>query len=251
MVRAFNKSNFTTQTKTFELMNWQDIKVSGDNTHFLFDAKQIFGRQFLEVLKFHSPGFAPVQDESGSYHIDTSGKQLYADRFTRTFGFYCNRAAVVQGVKCFHITDKGVRAYTHSYSWTGNFQENLCPVRDSSNYFHIDLDGYRIYSDSFIYCGDFKDGIACVKTANGYYKHIDRSGNFINSKSFLDLGIFHKNFATAKDENGWHHIDKKGIEIYRERYLAVEPFYNGFALVTQFDNQKIIINESGKEILSA
>ena len=232
-------------------MNWQDIKVSADNTHFLFDGKQIFGRQFIEVLKFHSPGLAPVQDETGSYHIDSNGKQLNANRFSRTFGFYCNRAAVVQADKCFHITDKGERAYTHSYSWTGNFQENLCPVREDNNYFHIDLDGNRVYTDNFIYCGDFKDGIACVKTSDGFYKHIDTKGIFINDKSFLDLGIFHKNFATAKDNDGWHHIDKNGNEIYSERYSAVEPFYNGFALVAQFDNQKIIIDESGKKILTA
>jgi hypothetical protein len=64
------------------------------------------------------------------------------------------------------------------------------------------------------------------------------------------LGIFHKNFATAKDKNGWHHIDKIGNQIYKERYLAIEPFYNGFALVTQFDNQKIIIDERGKKIIT-
>ena len=230
-------------------MNRQDIKLSADNTQFLYEGKEIFGKKFIEVLKFHSPGLAAVKDESGSYHIDKNGNQLYAERYSRTFGFYCNRAAVVQADKCFHITDKGARAYSHSYSWTGNFQENLCPVRDGSNYFHIDLDGNRVYTDNFIYCGDFKDGIACVKTSDGFYKHIDTKGKFINSKSFLDLGIFHKNFATAKDKDGWHHIDKVGNEIYRERFLAVEPFYNGFALVTQFDNQKIIIDESGKKIL--
>ena len=231
-------------------MNWQEIKVSADNTHFLYDGKHIFGRQFFEVLKFHSPGLAPVQDETGSYHIDSYGKQLYTDRFTRTFGFYCNRAGVVQADEWFHITDIGERAYSNSYSWTGNFQENLCPVRDNNNYFHIDLEGKRIYTDTFIYCGDFKDGIACVKTNDGFYKHIDTKGNFINDKSFLDLGIFHKNFATAKDKDGWHHIDKQGKEIYKDRYFAIEPFYNGFALVTQFGNRKIIIDESGNKILT-
>jgi hypothetical protein len=230
-------------------MNWQDIKVSADNTHFLYDGKQIFGRQFIEVLKFHSPGLAPVKDKSGSYHIDNSGNQLYADRFTRTFGFYCNRAAVVQVDKWFHLTDKGERAYSNSFSWTGNFQENLCTVRDGNNYFHIDLDGKKIYSDSYIYCGDFKDGYACVKTANGLYRHIDFKGNFLNDKSYLDLGIFHKNFATAMDKDGWFHIDKVGNEIYRHRFLAVEPFYNGFALVTQFDKNKIVINEQGKKTI--
>lgn len=231
-------------------MNWQDIKISADNTHFLFEGKQIFGRKFLEVLKFHSPGLAPVKDESGSYHIDSSGRQLYPDRFTRTFGFYFNRAAVVQEDKCFHITETGKQAYINTFAWTGNYQENLCAVRDSgSKYFHIDHDGNRIYSDSFIYCGDFKDGIACAKIQNGLYKHIDINGQFLNDKEFLDLGVFHKNFATAKDNNGWYHIDKTGNEIYRQRFLAVEPFYNGFALVTQFDNDKIIIDENGKSVI--
>jgi hypothetical protein len=232
------------------MMNWQDIKVSADNTHFLFDEKQIFGRQFIEVLKFHSPGFAPVKDESGSYHIDSLGTQLYAARFTRTFGFYCNRAAVLQNDQWFHITETGKQAYTENFDWTGNFQENLCAVRNSDNkYFHIDLNGNRIYKDSFIYCGDFKDGIACVKTSNGFFRHIDTIGKFLNNKEFSDLGIFHKNFATAKDNDGWYHIDKSGNEIYRHRFLAVEPFYNGFALVTKFDNNKIIIDENGKTTL--
>jgi len=250
-MRTFRKPNFTTQTKTSELMNWQDIKVSADNTHFLFDGKQIFGKQFIEVLKFHSPGLAPVQDESGSFHIDSFGNQLYADRFTRTFGFYYNRAAVVQNNIWFHLTDKGEQAYSISFSWTGNYQENICTVRDSdNNYFHIDLNGNRIYTDNFIYCGDFKDGIACVKSADGFYKHINTNGNFINDKSFLDLGVFHKNFATAKDKIGWHHIDKNGNEIYRQRFLNVEPFYNGFALVSNLNNNKIIINEQGQKILT-
>ena len=232
-------------------MNWQDITVSADNSHFHFNGKPIFNRQFIEVLKFHSPGLAPVKDESGSYHIDSLGKQLYIDRFTRTFGFYCNRATVVQADNWFHLTEKGSRAYSQTFNWTGNYQENICSVRNSDNkYFHIDLDGNRIYNESFIYCGDFKDGYACVKTTNGLYRHIENKGNFLNYKTFLDLGVFHKNFATAMDKGGWHHIDKDGNEIYRHRFLAIEPFYNGFALVTQFDKNKIIIDEQGQKIIS-
>jgi len=63
------------------------------------------------------------------------------------------------------------------------------------------------------------------------------------------LGVFHKTFATAKDKEERYHIDKQGNELYQERYEAIEPFYNGFALVTEFDNQKVIINEKGEPIL--
>lgn len=228
-------------------MNWQEIKVSEDNTHFLFDGKPIFGKTFIEVLKFHSPALAPVLDNSGAYHIDINGHELYKNRYSRTFGFYCNRASVIDGNRWFHINEKGERVYQTSFSWTGNYQENICTVRNADNkYFHIDLNGNRIYADNFVYAGDYKDGIACIKSQDGFYRHIDNKGKFINNKSFFDLGIFHKNFATAKDKNGWFHIDRQGNERYNERYLTVEPFYNGFALVTEFDNKKIIIDENGK-----
>ncbi|MDR0612962.1 MAG: WG repeat-containing protein [Dysgonamonadaceae bacterium] len=231
-------------------MNWQDIKVSPDNTHFLYEGKPIFDKHFIEVLKYHIPGLAPVKDETGAYHIDSNGKPLYSERYNRTFGYYCNRAAVIQGQTRFHINEQGERAYLQNYAWTGNFQENICTVRDfDGNYFHIDLQGKRIYTENYLYAGDYKDGIACVKQSDGFCKHIDTNGNPINSKEFLDLGVFHKNFGTAKDKDGWFHIDKQGNAAYSERYSAIEPFYNGFALVTQFDDGKVIINEQGEKVL--
>lgn len=231
-------------------MNWQDIQVSADNSFFIYDGKQVFGKKFIEVLKFHSPGLAPVKDESGSYHIDSFGNELYRQRYVRTFGYYFNRAAVVCGDQWFHLTEKGICAYKATYQWVGNYQEGVCPVRDASNeYFHITLNGKEVYSQKFVYAGDYKDGIACVKLSTGFYKHIDAQGNFLNNKEFNDLGIFHKNFATAKDEIGWHHINKQGNPLYKERYSMIEPFYNGFAVVESFDNRKYIIDENGKKIL--
>lgn len=231
-------------------MNWQDIKVSADNTHFLYNGAPIFDKVFIEVLKFHSPGLAPVKDDTGAFHIDIMGQALYSKRFLRTFGYYCNRAAVIDATGWYHLTERGDRAYDFVFAWAGNFQEDLCPVRDIyKNYFHINADGSRRYEKNYNYCGDFKDGIACVKQLNGLYRHIDVNGEFTHKREYLDLGVFHKNYATAKDEGGWHHIDKNGKEIYTHRYLVVEPFYNGFALVTQFSGRKIIIDENGRKVI--
>ncbi len=231
-------------------MNWHHIEVSADNTHFLYEGKPVFEQKFTEVLKFHAPGLAPVMDKAGAYHIDITGNAIYKDRYARTFGFYCNRAAVIREGKWFHINSNGKQAYAHRFLWTGNFQEDLCPVRDcENNYFHISLDGMRIYQLDHFYCGDFKDGIACVKARDGLYRHINTEGSFINRESYLDLGVFHKNFATARDKDGWFHIDKSGKEIYSQRYLAVEPFYNGYALATDFALSKSIIDESGYPVL--
>ncbi len=232
-------------------MNWKDITVSDDNTHFLFEEKPIFGKTFIEVLKFHSPGLAPVLDNSGAYHIDSSGNELYENRYSRTFGYYCNRASVIEKNHWFHINEKGDKVYSAFYLWTGNYQENICTVRNSNNeYFHIDLNGNRIYEENYVYVGDYKDGISCVKLQDGLYRHIDNKGKFINDKLFIDLGIFHKNFATAKDKDGWFHIDRQGNGLYKNRYLTIEPFYNGFALVTTFKNEKIIIDEKGLKTLT-
>lgn len=231
-------------------MTWKNIKISADNTHFIFEGKPIFSKIFFEVLKFHSPGIAAVIDESGAYHIDISGTELYPNRYKRTFGFYNNRASVIDNSKCYHINEKGERAYLDAYLWTGNYQEEACTVRNDDNeYYHINLDGDPLYNERYSYAGDFKDGIACVKFKNGLYRHVNKKGDFINDKSFHDLGVFHKNFATAKDHNGWHHINENGFELYKKRFLMVEPFYNGFALVTQFNYDKIIIDEQGNKII--
>lgn len=231
-------------------MNWKDIKTSIDNTFFVYNSMPIFNRKFIDILKFHTPGLAPVLDETGAYHIDSNGNPLYDVRYSRTFGFYQNRASVVDNDKWYHINEKGDRVYNREFKWTGNFQESFCAVRDNENqYFHIDLEGNNLYKEKYSYVGDYKEEIACVRLFNGLFKHIDSLGNYINDKSFIDLGVFHKNFATAKDTKGWFHIDKKGKALYNERYLLIEPFYNGQSLVTTFENRKQIIDEKGNVIL--
>lgn len=231
-------------------MNWQDIKVSSDQTHFLLKGKVIFNRKFEKVMKFHAPGLAPVKDKTGSYHIDISGNQLYSERYDQIFGYYCDKAAVMVSDKWFHLTEHGNRVYQDDYAWTGNYQEDLCTVRDFSNhFFHIDKNGKRAYAENYLYSGDYKDGFACVRQSNRLFRHIDINGSFIYHMEFIDLGVFHKGYATARDGNGWYHITKEGKEVYAQRFKTVEPFYNGFSLVTQFDDSKIIIDESGKLVL--
>ena len=209
-------------------------------------------KTFKNRLKFHAPGLAPVEDETGWYHVDTEENPVYPQRYFRAFGYYDGLAAVTDfSGKCYHIDIHGNRVYGETYAFCGNYQEGKCVVRDfSNNYFHIDTNGNRLYSENYRYVGDFKDNYACIKLSDdGLYMHIDGAGRPLNGKKFLDLGVFHKGFATAKDENGWYHIGIHGDAAYKERYRVVEPFYNGFALVTGFDDKKLIINEKGETTL--
>lgn len=226
--------------------DWKSIKII-DNQFYL-DGKPLT-KKFLQVLKFHAPGLAPVCDETGWYHIKANGEELYTSRYEHTFGFYCNRAAVTGKDGCFHIDTDGNQIYAKRYSWCGNFQEDKCTVRDGGHYFHIDLCGNPIYNEKYLYAGDFRDGIACVKCGDQLWRHIKSDGTMLNGKGFRDLGVFHKNIATARDDKGWFHIDADGNELYSQHYAMVEPFYNGFALVEkQCGNFKVIIDETGRQV---
>ena len=228
-------------------MHWQRIKSSLDNRTFVLDGQPLCGREFIEVLNFHALGIAAVRDASGAYHIDTQGRALYSERFIRTFGFYCGRAAVVGGDGWRHIDTQGQEVYAHRFLWVGNFQEELCAVRlFTGRYVYINLVGERVWSEEYLYCGDFKDGIASVQLLSGLYRHILSDGEPLHEYSYLELGIYHKCYATARDARGWCHIDKRDLPLYDERYLSVEPFYNGIARVRDLSGNLCLIDERGQ-----
>ena len=228
-------------------MNWHDISAFPTEGIFRYNGRMVF-KKFNSILKFHEPGLAPVADESGWYHITSDGLPLYSERYLRAFGFYCGLAAVTANDGCFHVTVKGLPLYAERYAWCGNFQEGFCPVCDKvGRYYHIDTTGKRSYAnDYYLYAGDFHDGIACVKCGDGLWRHITSKGDFLNGTAFLDIGVFHKGIAPGRDDDGWFHMTEDGRPLYSDRYLTVEPFYNGLSLVTRKDNTKIVIDENGK-----
>lgn len=230
--------------------NWRDYRISADGTHHVCDGRPAYAARFLEVLKFHAPGLAPVLDDSGGYHISPEGLPAYKTRHVRTFGFYENRAAVHSADGWFHILSDGSSLYPDRYAWCGNFQEGRCPVRlPDGRYFHIDEDGTSAYSERHRYAGDFKDGYAVVQRDDGQHSHIGQSGTLLHDRWFLDLDVFHKDFARARDEQGWHHVDTKGQPLYRDRYRNVEPFYNGQARVEGIDGSLSVIGEVGETLV--
>ena len=225
------------------------FKVSSCGTHHINDDIPLYDKRFDEVLKFHPPGLAPVKDQSGAYHIDSSGTPAYQSRFNRTFGFYEGLAAIENEEGAFHINPEGTPAYAERYAWCGNFQEGLCPVRDlMGSYFHITVTGIPLYGEKYHYAGDFKDGVAVVCNDQGLSTHINNKGHMIHSQWFEQLDIFHKGFARAKDKEGWFHVDMKGEAIYQRRFEDLEPFYNGVAHARDQTGSLLLINEKGETL---
>ena len=190
-------------------MNWKDIQLNEQTNTFIYQGQQLFQDQiFLDALKFHAPGLAPVKDDTGWFHINVNGLPAYPQRYKRTFGFYNNRAAVITPKGWSHIHPNGALVMDNHYEWCGNFQEGLCTVRNRvGEYFHIDKHGDKAYSETYSYAGDFKYGYACVMNSQQYFTHINCKGDLLHGKWFKDLGVYHKGFATARDEEGWFHID--------------------------------------------
>ena len=202
------------------------------------------------MLKFHAPGLATVIDASGAYHITADGNAAYAERHVRTFGFYEGIAAVHSTDGWHHIRPDGTPLYSQRYGWCGNFQEGRYPVRDAHGlYFHIGADGNPAYQERYRYAGDFRDGYAVVQNDAGDHTHIDINGILVHGQWFRDLDVFHKGFARAADARGWHHVDTAGQPLYRRRFRAVEPFYNGQARVEGYDGSLSVIDERGNEIV--
>lgn len=234
--------------KTTQERNCLDYQVSPDETHHLIGKTPAYTKRFFHVLKFHPPGVASVLDETGAYHINSLGEPIYSQRYTCTFGFYFECAAVSRQGEWFHILLDGAPLYSQRYQWCGNFQEAFCAVRDKLGFFHIDLTGKRPYPERYAYVGDFHDGAAVVQTEEGAQFHINPRGEPIHPYRFLDLDVYHKGFARAKDSEGWFHIDRLGRPIYREKYACIEPFYNGIARVETHWGALVLINQEGKVV---
>lgn len=219
------------------------FNISLDETHHIKDGKALYDTKYTRVMSFHN-GIAPVKKNNTSFYIDENNNKLFNRTFLQAYGFYENLAAVKDEDGWFHIDINGNDIYKKRYGWVGNFGENRCVVRDfNNNYFHIDSKGNRVYENNYTYVGDFKYGIAVVMRQDGKSTHIDSQGKILHGNFFDELNIFHKGYAVAKDENGYFHIDKKGNELYTQRYKKIEDFYNGCALATTFENEKVILNE--------
>ena len=227
-------------------INWKETRVALEGTHHIYyDGEPAYEKRFQEVLTFHSPGVAPVKDESGAYHIQSDLSPLYSERYLRTFGYYHDLAAVESTDGIFHIDISGNPITKERFRWAGNFQEGLCTVESSEGFYHIKSNGDELYPSRYLYAGDYSGGIAVVMHEDGLNSHIKSDGSFLHDKRYVDLDVFHKGFARAKDRDGWVHVDRKGKPIYSDRYAMIEPFYNGRARVQDFDGNFVLIDESG------
>lgn len=235
---------------------------SSNSSNPQVDAK--FGR-FDEILSFHD-GVAAVRERNSAYHIYRNGAPVYGDiRYKRTFGFYAQRAAVMdfEG-SFFHIDLTGQPVYCDRYSWVGNFhalpEDGLfrSPVRDCENYYYyIDQFGEKTLGP-FSYAGDPNSaGQSVVHDLDGNPTIIDVNGRdwctgtATDERKLIEACVPHKGIAQVRDEGGWFYMDQVGQELGRgARYLFTEPHYNSQARVRFPNGQWGVVDETGKVVVN-
>ncbi len=226
-------------------------KIAACDTHHTDgNGMPIYDARFDEVLAFHpveDTQLAPIRRDGQAWHIDTSGRAAYPQRFERSFGFYCQYAAVVTDGGWLHIRADGSPLYDERYAFAGNFQQDAAVVCDNDGlYFHINAWGHPLYPSRWKYCGDFREGIAVVQASDGLSTHIRKDGSLVHGHWYFDLDVFHKGYARAKDKAGWCHVDRQGTPIYTQRYRSVEPYYNGFSRCECHNGGLVVIDEVGQ-----
>ncbi len=225
---------------------WIDVTVADDRSHHLRRGEPLYGERYDDVIEFREPGLAPVRLADRAWHIRLDGREAYARRFQRTFGFYEQLATVISVDGWHHIDTGGTDAYPDRFDWCGNFQSGRCAVRTTDHaYFHVRADGRPAYAPRWRYAGDYREGLAVVQRDDGRSTHIDLGGEVVHGRWFLDLDVPHKGYARARDADGWFHIDRRGRPAYTRRFAIVEPFYNGHARVEALDGTVVVIDENG------
>lgn len=179
-------------------------------------------------------------------------------------------AAVELNGKWGYINKKGEMVIKPQFDGASTFNDGLAVVYirnykgGRSRYVAINKQG-QVVIDKFNELSDFKDGLASfisIKNGRGFdyeYGIVDTKGNVIfradstSEISFLGSygdGVF---LTIPSVETGYGAVDRRGKRLIPPTYKHMEPFSEGFSLVTKYDGNKRLhafVDKTGKEWMS-
>ncbi|MDR3102798.1 MAG: histidine phosphatase family protein [Methanocalculaceae archaeon] len=163
-------------------MDFDDLIISFDGTHHLYEGRLIYEQRFIVVGQFCFPGLAVVCDASGAYHINLLGEAVYAER----------------------------------YSWTGSFAEGVAAVCNTDGrYLYINEEGKPIAFETYLYATEFAEGSAVVYQERLGATHITTAGEPLYGDWYFDARPFAGGRAKVRDEQGWLFISPDGRMLER------------------------------------
>ncbi|HJK18289.1 MAG TPA: histidine phosphatase family protein [Methanocorpusculum sp.] len=154
-------------------MDFDDLIISPDGTHHLYEGTPIYEHRFQSVGPFCFPGIAAVCDNTGAYHINLLGEPAYDER----------------------------------YVWAGDFAEGVAPVRNKEGrYLFIDEAGKPIAFETYLYATGFSEGSAVVYHETLGATHITTAGELLYGDWYYDARPFAGGRAYVRDDDGWMFI---------------------------------------------
>lgn len=157
---------------------------------------------------------------------------------------YCRREALGIGAAP-RLSDASAQ---DTISWKGDECEGLTAACDrSGHYSYVLPTGEQAFDcGGMVYGREFKYETAAVMYEGKGFTHITDCGERLHDRWFEICCNYHKGYAAVRDPSGWFHIDADGNDLYPERYLYAEPFYNDRALCVDGNGMLITRGTDGK-----
>lgn len=193
------------------------------------EGEYVIKPRFHSVGRFSS-GLAPVRENAHYGYINTSGKFIISPKYDFALPFMNDIAKIYIQGKPFFIDKNGKILFSHDFIEFHHFEHRniTFALAKNNRYAVVNKSGKIIIEPVFNSVSRFNDGLAIVQmpssdSSNVFFGVIDEDGQYV-----VDFG----------------------------EYDNIEPYVNGFAKVSNYDNsfplgtKKGIINENGELIFN-
>ena len=253
----------------------------------MFDFKDFKSNKY-SFIGFYSEGLAPAESKDGWGYLDKNGNEVIKCKYLSALPFSEGLAAVESENGWGYINKKGENVIPCCFKSAISFKDGFGIIKDEDSYAYIDSEGkiHGDYTGTSLFCNGkaivTESNNICVIDTNfnklivqdnsetcwknivrSKYYNVVRSG-ITNRFGYIDDNLkvivpveleCAKSFTEDKTAiyfseklNGF--IDKNGvISLFYDKYLFIEKFYSGLALVRDKNNNYGYINKSLKEVI--
>lgn len=190
--------------------------------------------------------------------IDQTGKIVIPPKFDQVDGFAEGMARVKVGKLFGYIDETGKLVVPARFQAASDFSEGLARVMLGYKWGFIDKSGRMVIPATFATVSDFSDGTfaATIESApqgKRQYRLVDRTGKLISPSKLSVTSTFSEGLALISDgekdlKQGY--VNKQWDVVIQPQYLSASPFRDGLAVVIIKGGTTLVIDKTGKTVIS-
>lgn len=199
--------------------------------------------------------YMDYEKHSYCWLVDTCGNKIIDTLFENATEMICGLAGYKLNGRWGIIDKKGIIVLDHNdYRFAPRYNDPMffnadgtVSIISSSNAITVDSIGNKFYGDvsQYVKIDQSSNNRICrfsVSALYGFYDSI--LGKIICNPIYDDAQQFSEDYAAVKTGAKWGFIDAEGNQVIPTAFDAVEPFENGFSVVT-INGEKYRINKDG------